>query len=389
MKNFSLFQPTRIHFGEGQIQQIRKEVANHQNVLFIYGGGSIKKNTIYDQCIEALEGKTVVEYSGVSPNPKYEQLMEAAEVVRSRSIDFILAVGGGSVIDGAKFVAAAAKLDVEPWGLFTGKAKLQDVVPMGCVLTLPATGSESNGGTVVTRDKDKMAFVHDALRPKFAVMDPAATLTLPTEQVANGVVDAFVHVVEQYVTQTLETKHPIANKVHDRFAEGLLMTLIEEGLHVKNHPQDMATRKNIMWAANQALNGLIGAGVPQDWATHMIGHELTALFGIDHARSLSIILPALWKVRKQEKSEKLLQYAERVWGVVDGSVDERLDAAIHKTEEFFVEMGVPIRLSDVGLDSTAVDAVIEQLNLHGLHAMGEDGQITLDVSREILKLALD
>lgn len=389
MKKFTLYQPTRIHFGEQQISKVAAEVADYQNILFMYGGGSIKKNHVYRECNEALDGKNIFEFAGVEPNPKYEQLMEAVELVRANHIDFILAVGGGSVIDGAKFVAAAAGLKDEPWGLFTRQTKLGSVVPMGCVLTLPATGSETNGGTVVTRGKDKMPFVDDALRPVFAVLDPSTTLSLPAKQVANGVVDAFVHVLEQYVTQSLETKKPVDTKVQDRFSEGLLITLIEEGLNVKNHPQDMTARENIMWAASQALNGLIGSGVQHDWATHMIGHELTALYDIDHARSLSIILPALWKVRKLEKSEKLMQYAERVWGVSEGSVDEKLDAAIHKTEEFFVEMDVPIRLSDVGLGSGAVEEVIQQLSNHGMTALGEDGQINLDVARQILQLALD
>lgn len=389
MNNFTLYQPTRIHFGEQQISKIATEVGDYKSVLFMYGGGSIKKNHVYQECLSALAGKDVIEFAGVEPNPKYEQLMEAVELVRANNIDFILAVGGGSVIDGAKFVAAAAGLSDDPWGLFTRQVKLGSVVPMGCVLTLPATGSETNGGTVVTRGKDKMPFVDDALRPVFAVLDPSATLNLPAKQVANGVVDAFVHVLEQYVTQSLETKYPVNTRVQDRFSEGLLITLVEEGLNVKNHPQDMTARQNIMWAASQALNGLIGAGVQHDWATHMIGHELTALYNIDHARSLSIILPALWKVRKLEKSEKLMQYAERVWGVTEGSVDEKLDAAIHKTEEFFVEMDVPIRLSDVGLGPEAIEEVVQQLSNHGMTALGEDGQINLDVARQILQLALD
>ena len=389
MIKFTLDNSTRIHFGQGQVAQLAREIGEEQKVLFLYGGGSIKKNGIYDQVMAQLNHSQLIEFAGVQPNPRYDHLIDAVTLCKQDNIGLVLAVGGGSVIDAAKFIAAGACYQGDPWDLFTGKAKVADCLEIGTILTLPATGSESNAGTVITRDKDKFSLVDDKLRPKFAILDPSFSLSLPPKQVANGVVDAFVHVLEQYVTQEQETKHPVANKVQDRFAEGLLLTLIEEGMTAKNHPQDMNARSNIMWAANQALNGMIGAGVPHDWSTHLIGHELTALYDIDHACTLSIMLPAVWKARKSEKSTKLIQYAERVWGVNDCTIDEKLDAAIHKTEEFFVEMGLPIRLSDVGLGAKAVDAVLEQLSMHGMTAIGEDRGIDLEKSRQILLLALD
>jgi len=389
MNNFTLYNPTKIHFGTGQISHLTAELKSSPNVLFVYGGGSIKRNGVYDTVISNLSDTHVIEFAGIAANPKYEHLIEAVEICKNRSIDLILAVGGGSVIDAAKFIAAGAKCDFDPWLLFTGERQLQDCLPIGCVLTLPATGSESNGGTVISRGQDKLSLVDDSLRPKFAILDPEFTMSLPVNQVSNGVIDAFVHVVEQYVTQQPDTKRPMFNKVQDRYAEGLLMTLIEEGLIAKNHSQDMGARTNIMWAANQALNGLIGAGVQHDWSTHLIGHELTALYGLDHACTLSIMLPAVWKVRKAEKSEKLIQYAERVWSVTEGTIDERLEAAIHKTEQFFVEMDLPIRLSDVNLGEEILEPVLEQLKKHKMTALGEDGGINLSVVRDILQTALD
>lgn len=388
MYNFSYSNPTKIHFGRGQVKKLSREIPPQAKVLIVYGGGSIKKNGVYEQVIEQLSNYESYEFSGIQANPKYEHIIEAVEIIRKNDIDFILAVGGGSVIDASKFIAIAALYEQDPWDFFTGQATIKHALPLGCILTLPATGSESNAGTVVTRGKDKLSCLSEEMRPRFAILDPEFTLSLPSKQVANGVVDAFVHVCEQYVTQELDTKNPAQNKIQDRYSESILTTLVEEGIKVRNQPENLSVRENIMWAANQALNGLIGAGAQQDWSTHLIGHELTALYNIDHAQTLSIILPALWKVRKSEKSGKLLQYGERVWGIKDGTVDERIESAIHKTEEFFVEMGLPIRLSEMGLSTNAVEEILACLNQHGYNKLGEDGGIDLNVSREILETAL-
>ncbi len=385
MLNFNFQNPTHIYFGEGQIKAVSKEVPINARVLVVYGGGSIKSNGVYQQVIDTLKDHTWFEFSGIEPNPTYDTLMKSQDIIKKESIDYILAVGGGSVIDGAKFIAAAALYEGDdPWDILAKQQAVKSALPMGAVLTLPATGSESNGNSVVTRDGNKLPFSSALVRPLFAVLDPSVTLSLSDRQIGNGVVDAFIHTIEQYLT------YSVNGKVQDRFSEGLLQTLIEEGPKalLPATKDDLEVRANIMWSATMALNGLIGAGVPQDWSTHMIGHELTGAFGIDHARTLSIVLPAVMKVRKEQKREKLLQYAERVWQINEGDEDTRIDKAIHLTEAFFTQMQVPTRLSHVDLGSSDIDLLIERLKLHGMTALGEQSDITLEISREILKQAL-
>ncbi len=385
MLNFSLQNSTQIHFGEGQIAKLNRVIPQGATVLVTFGGGSIKTNGVYDQVAAALADHTWYEFSGIEPNPTYDTLMQAQTIIREHKVDFLLAVGGGSVIDGTKFIAAAALFEGEdPWDIIAKRAPITAALPMGCVLTLPATGSESNPAAVVTRDGHKLPFRNELVRPAFAVLDPAVTLSLSDRQISNGVVDAFVHTIEQYLT------YPVNAKVQDRFAESLLQTLIEEGPKAlaDDTKQDLDVRGNIMWAATLALNGLIGAGVPQDWATHMIGHELTGEHGIDHARTLSIVLPAVMKVRQSSKQEKLLQYAERVWQLVEGDDDFRIQRAIQLTEQFFETMQMPTRLKDVNLGESDIDRLINRLTQHGMVKLGEHGDITPDISREILTTAL-
>lgn len=385
MNNFSYHNTTKIHFGQGQIAKIRDEIPANARVLITYGGGSIKKNGVLDQVHAALGGVTYFEFGGIEPNPHFETLMQAVELVHQEKIDFILAVGGGSVIDGTKFIAAAALYSNDPWEIIqTYGAKVTQALPFGCVLTLAATGSEMNNGAVVTRatTQDKLFFFSDHVYPKFSVLDPATTFSLPARQTGNGVVDAFVHVVEQYVT------YPVNAKVQDRFAESLLQTLIEEGPKALANPTDYDARANIMWAATMALNGLIGTGVPADWATHMIGQEITGLYGLDHGQTLAVVQPAAWIFRKAEKHEKLLQYAERVWGLVDGDADVRIDAAIEKTRRFFEQMGVKTRLGDYGLDRSIIPTVQQKLTGHGHVKLGEHAAITPAEVGAILELAL-
>ena len=385
MLNFSFHNPTRIHFGSNQITQITNEIPADAKVLLVYGTGSIKNNGVYKQVTDALKNHQWFEFSGVEPNPSYETLTKALPIIASENIDYLLAVGGGSVVDGVKFIAAAAQFDGdEPWDILAKGAPVTKALPIGAVLTLPATGSENNGNSVVTRGRDKLAFASPLVKPQFAVLDPAVTLTLSDRQISNGVVDAFVHVMEQYLT------YDVNGKVQDRFAEGLLQTLIEEGPKalLPTTKDDLEIRANIMWSATMALNGLIGAGVPQDWSTHMIGHELTGGYGIDHARTLSIILPAVMKVKRNDKHGKLLQYATRVWNITDGSDDEKISQAIALTEGFFKEMQVPTRLSDVQLGETEVKDILAKLDEHGMRALGEHGDIDLTVSEQILNSAL-
>lgn len=384
MFNFEYQNTTKIIFGKEQIASLSAQIDPSKKILVTYGGGSIKANGVYDQVMKALDAHNVVTFGGIEPNPTYETLMKAVELARQESVDYLLAVGGGSVVDGTKFIAAAIPFKGEdPWDLLAKHAPVESAIPMGCVLTLPATGSESNIGAVITRKEtqDKLALMHPLLRPEFAVLDPVTTMSLPERQVSNGIVDAFVHTVEQYLT------YPVNAAVQDRFAEGLLQTLIEEGPKALSDPENYDVRANVMWAATWALNGMIGAGVPQDWATHMIGHELTALFDIDHARTLAVVLPAVMQHQQSAKQQKLLQYAERVWNITEGSTDERIAAAIAKTSEFFESVNIPTKLSAYKLGENDIDAVIGKLEAHGMTSLGEHRSIGLTEAREILMLA--
>ncbi|WP_348700405.1 iron-containing alcohol dehydrogenase [Duganella fentianensis] len=385
MKNFEFHNPTRIVFGAGTVGRIDQLIPAHARVLILYGGASAEKTGTLAEVRQALGQRSVQEFGGIEPNPSYETLMRAVQLVRAEKLDFLLAVGGGSVIDGTKFVAAAALYDGEPWEIAEqGGSNIKQALPIGTVLTLPATGSEMNSGAVVTRKAThaKLPFRNVLLYPQFSVLDPSKTFTLPTKQVANGLVDAYVHTIEQYLT------YPVQAHVQDRFAEGLLQTLIEIAPQAVAAPDDYTTRANLMWTATLALNGLIGAGVPQDWATHMIGHELTALYDIDHARTLALVLPALLDVQRDSKRAKLLQYAARVWDIRSGSEDERITAAIASTRQFFEGLGIPTRLSAYGLGQEAIAAVLRQLEAHGMTALGEQRDIDLARSRRILEAAL-
>jgi len=386
MNNFTLHTPTKILFGKGQVAQLREQLPSDARVMITYGGGSVVRSGLLEQIRRELAGMTLFEFGGIEPNPTYETLMNAVALARAERIDFLLAVGGGSVLDGTKFIAAAAHYDLakEPWHILESVGgEVRSAIPLGSVLTLPATGSEMNMGAVITRRSsgDKVHFFSPFVMPRFAVLDPVLTYTLPERQVANGVVDAFVHVVEQYLT------YPVNAKVQDRFAEGLLLTLIEEGPKALVEPHNYEVRANIMWSATMALNGLIGAGVPQDWATHMLGHEITALHGLDHAQTLAVILPALLQAKRTQKHAKLLQYAERVWGLRSGSEAERIDDAIAATRDFFERMGVHTRLRDYGLTALGIDTLIGKLAEHGMTAIGEHGDIDLVQSQHIYEAA--
>jgi NADP-dependent alcohol dehydrogenase len=384
MQNFEFFNPVKILFGRGQIARVREEVPAGARVLVTYGGGSIRRNGVYEQAMAALEGRAVHEFGGIEPNPVYETLMQAVEVVRREGIDFLLAVGGGSVLDGTKFIAAAARFAGEPWDILAKGAPVQSAVPLGAVLTLPATGSEMNTFAVVSRrgTTEKLAFSSPAVSPKFSIIDPETTFTLPPRQVSNGIVDAFAHVLEQYLT------YPANAPLQDRFAESILLTLIEEGPKVLADPRDYDARANVCWCATMALNGLIGAGVPQDWATHMIGHEITALYGLDHAQTLAVVFPGAMAVRREGKRDKLLQYAARVWGIAEGEPEARIDAAIARTRAFFESVGVKTRLADYGVPGEAGAKVAGRLAGRGWTALGERKDVGPKQVEEILACSL-
>ncbi len=383
MFNFEFKNHTEILFGKGQAANITERIPSGASVLLLYGGGSIKKNGVYDDVIQALDGVSYVEFSGVEPNPTYETLSQALPVMADNKVDFILAVGGGSVIDGAKYLAAAANFDGEPWDILEKGASFNEPLPIGAVLTLPATGSESNGNSVVTKKatQQKLAFGHPSVQPVFAVLDPEYTFSLPIKQISNGVVDAFVHVIEQYLT------YPVNAPIQDGFAETILRTLIQEGPKALADPNDYDTRANVMWAATMALNGLIGQGVPQDWATHMIGHEFTALYGLDHAQTLAIVLPSLMYKQKHHKNDKIQQLGREVFKLSGLSDDKLVEATIDATRAFFEKMEVKTRISEYGLDKSAIDKVMVKLEQNQRLQLGEHSDITLDVSKEILELA--
>ncbi|MDW6002913.1 iron-containing alcohol dehydrogenase [Vibrio mangrovi] len=385
MDNFTFYNPTRIHFGRGEIAKITQEIGPEMKVMITYGGGSIKKNGVLEQVKQALKGITFIEFGGIEPNPHYETLLRAIDIVREEKIDFLLAVGGGSVIDGTKFIAAGAKYPGHCWDIIeSGGDVVKEALPIGCVLTIAATGSEMNNGASLTRAEtnDKVLFISPEVLPRFSILDPETTFSLPANQTGNGVIDAFVHVLEQYIT------YPVHAKVQDRLAEGLLNTLKEEGPKVLKNPTDYDARANIMWAATMALNGLLKTGIPNDWATHMIGMELTGLYGLDHAQTLTILMPALWKYKKAEKLEKLAQYAANVWGIEEGSDESKADQAIEATIHFFESMGLKTRLSDYDLGSQAITEVVAKLKEHGLTALGEHANIHLDDVEKFMELAL-
>jgi len=384
MDNFTFYNPVKIYFGKGQITTLKDAIPKQSRVMVTYGQGSIKQNGIYDQIMHALSDFNVIEFGGIEPNPSYETLMSAIQLARKEKIDFLLAVGGGSVIDGTKFIAAAAPFKGDEWDILAKHAKITQALPLGCVLTLPAAGSEFNSGAVISKKatNDKLVFGSSLVFPRFAVLDPLLTCSLSPRQTTNGIIDAFVHTTEQYLT------YPADAPLQDRFAEGILHTLIEEAPKVLQNPQDYNARANIMWCAAMALNGIIGIGVPQDWSTHMIGHEITACFGLDHGQTLAIILPSVLRVQRTQKHVKLLQYGERIFGITHGNEDDRIENAITKTSDFFSSLGVKLKLRDYSIGETAVNTLLKQLERHEMVALGEQGKVDLAESAKILKDAL-
>ena len=383
MDNFIFENPTKIIFGQGQIARIAGEIPPDAKVLITYGGGSVKRTGVLDEVKKALQGYDITEFGGIEPNPSYETLINAIQLVHTKKIDFLLAVGGGSVIDGTKFIAAGALYDGDPWEILPKHGKgVNKALPLGVVLTLPAAGSESNPRAVINRKSinAKLSFYSTAVFPRFAVLDPTITYTLPKRQISNGVVDAFMHVLEQYLTVPMEAR------LQDRFAEGILLTLIEAGPAALQDPENYDVRANLMLCATMALNGLIAAGVPQDWSTHMVGHELTALYGMEHAATLAALAPAMLTVLKDKKRAKLLQYGERIWGITEGSEDERIDKAIAKTKEFFETMELKTSLRDHGLTPDNIPEILDSLRAHDMVQLGEHKDVTPEVVRQALEL---
>ncbi|MGB7460179.1 MAG: iron-containing alcohol dehydrogenase [Carnobacterium jeotgali] len=389
ISNFTYFNPTKVVFGKNQISTLDQLIPSNKKVLITYGGGSVKRFGTLDKVKQALGDRVYGEFGGIEANPTFETAMKAVELVKKEGYDFLLAVGGGSVIDATKFIVAAAEFEGDPINIFGSgigtSEPIKSALPFGTILTLPATGSEMNAGSVITfKEKQaKVSFGSEKVFPVFSILEPELTYTLPKRQLANGVIDAFVHIMEQYLT------FPVGAMVQDRFSEGLLQTLIEIGPDVIDETnKDYNLRANFMWTATNALNGTLSPGVPQDWASHDLGHEITALYHIDHARTLSIVLPALLTVRKNEKYDKLLQYAERVWQITEGTDEEKVTGAIEKTKEFFARLGAPTSFKDIDLGEEVIDILVTQLESHKKIALSERKDQTIEISRKIYHAAL-
>lgn len=384
MLPFEIHNPVKLVFGKDKIETVNQYIDKSQKLLLVYGGGSIKANGIYDKISHSLSGYQMVEFSGIEPNPKYETLMQAVALARKEKIDYILAVGGGSVLDGVKFISGAILFDGEPKDILkTGGKAIDKVVPFGTILTLPATGSEMNAGGVVTikESQEKLIFKSVKCYPQFSIIDPSVVASLPKRQIANGIVDAFVHTLEQYITDS-----PFSTPLQDGFAESILKTLVQVGPKVFENPNDIDSVEQFMFSATMALNGLIGSGVRQDWATHIIGHELTAFFDIDHARTLAIVLPGVWQVNFEEKKSKLAQYGRVVWGF-EGSDEEVAEKAIEQTETFFQSFEVLTRINDYTEKCYLVWQIPPRFKERGWK-LGENQNIDHLKVEEILKLRM-
>ncbi|ALJ04248.1 aldehyde reductase [Pseudalgibacter alginicilyticus] len=384
MNPFEFKNPTKIIFGKDSIKKLENEIPTDAKVLLLYGGGSIKTNGIYNQVKKALEKVNVTEFGGIPANPEYAVLMDALKIIKNENITYLLAVGGGSVIDGTKFLASAAIYDGDtPWDILSKNIRTEKGMPFGTVLTLPATGSEMNSGAVITREetKEKLAMGGPGLFPEFSILDPQVIASIPQRQLANGITDAFTHVLEQYMT------YPVEASLQDRFAESILQTLIEIAPKILKDPTDYKAASNFIWSCTMALNGLIQKGVPTDWAVHAMGHELTALFGIDHARTLAVIAPSHYKFNFESKKEKLEQYAERVWNITEGSIDSKAHTAIEKTITFFHELGINTKLSDYtkDYDGTA-EEIAKRFTNRGWLGLGEHQSLSPDKVEKIVKM---
>lgn len=380
MENFTFQNPTKLIMGRGMIATLCKEIPSNKRIMITFGGGSVKNNGVYDQVKDALKNHFTIEFWGIEPNPAIETLRKAIVLGKENKIDFLLAVGGGSVIDGTKLISAGLLYDGDPWELVVSQRSVSHTVPLATVLTLPATGSEMNNGAVISRRETKEKFPFFSNFPLFSILDPEVTFTLPPYQVACGLADTFVHVMEQYLTI------PGQNRLMDRWAEGILQTLVEIAPKIKENQHDYELMADFMLSATMALNGFIAMGVPQDWATHMIGHELTALHGLTHGHTLAIVLPATLRVMKDSKGDKLLQYGERVWGITSGAREERIDLAIIRTENFFRSLGLTTRLHEEKIGEDTITEIQKRFSERNVH-LGENGNVTADTVRVILESA--
>lgn len=378
MNNFVFQNPTKLIFGKGQIARLANELPKGGKILVTFGGGSVKKNGVYQQVVATLEGFDYTEFWGIEPNPKVETLRKAVEICKREGVDFILAVGGGSTLDGTKLIAAAAKIEADAWDLVCNPSLYGGTLPFASVMTLPATGSEMNRGAVISNlaTGEKYSFYNTY--PVFSILDPEATYSLPKFQIACGLADTFVHVMEQYLTDTG------ISPLMDRWAEGIVQTVVEVAPKALGEPKEYNAMATFMLSATMGLNGFVAMGVPQDWATHMIGHEITALTGTTHGQTLVIVLPAVMNVMRSQKGAKIVQFGERVWGIKDGSLDERIDRTIEATEAFFRSLGLATRLSELSIGEDVVDEIVRRFKERGT-MLGENKNIDYRLVEQILR----
>ncbi len=378
MNNFTFWNPTKLIFGKDTIAQLSSEIPGDARILVTFGGGSVKSNGVYNQVVDALSGKNYTEFWGIEPNPTVETIREAVKLAKEKDLNFILAVGGGSVIDGSKLIASAVKYEGDPWDIVKNRAPLAPVLPLATVLTLPATGSEMNRGSVISNKATKEKYAFYANYPVFSILDPQTTFSLPKYQIACGLADTFVHVMEQYLTTCGQSP------LMDRWAEGILQTVVEIAPDILIDSSNYELMSSFMLSATMALNGFIAMGVSQDWATHMIGHEITALTGLTHGETLAIILPSTMRVRANEKGDKIVQFGQRVFGVSNGSKESMINETIDKTEAFFRSLGLKTRLSEHGIDEKTRNVIVERFKERGVK-FGENLNVDYTVSQKVLE----
>ena len=381
MLNFEFQNPTKLIFGKGSIAKIEKQFTRPTKIMLTFGGGSVKRNGVYDQVIAALKGHEIVEFWGIEPNPKVETLRKAVELGKAEKVEFIIAVGGGSTVDGTKLIACAICYDGDAWDLVLDPKKVTGAIPFASVMTMPATGSEMNNGAVISNLATKEKYGFYSFYPQWSILDPEVTYSIPPYQVACGIADTFVHVMEQYLTA------PNINPLMDRWAEGILLNLIEIAPQIQENPQDYDLMSQYMLSATMGLNRFIAMGVPQDWATHNIGHELTALHGVTHGESLAIVLPGTMTVLSEQKHDKILQYGERVWGITDGTDGIRIAEAIGRTEQFFSQLGLATRLSQLNIGEETIAEIERRFNDRGT-LLGECRNVNGAVACAILECQL-
>jgi len=379
--NFEFQNPTKLIFGKGTIAQLSTELPKNERILVTYGGGSVKHNGVYEQVCQALKGFDYVEFWGIEPNPTVETLRKAIALGKQEKVTYILAVGGGSVIDGTKLVASAIPYDGDAWELVLKPSKIGKMLPFASVLTLPATGSEMNSGAVISNAEKQEKYAFFSSFPQFSILDPMVTFSLPDYQIANGIADTFIHVLEQYLTL------PDESPLMDRWSEGIMQTLIELAPKIKADKTNYDAMAEFMLCATMALNGFIAMGVSQDWATHLIGHEITALHGVTHGQTLVIVMLGIMKVMREQKKTKLLQYGARVFNINERTDDQRIDKTIETTEQFFRSIGLATKLHELNIGKETIATIKERFLTRGTR-LGEADNIDGNVTEEILNATL-